>query len=48
MATADVQIPSTHKALVYDKPGSISTKIEEIETPKPGVGEVLVNLYVSP
>jgi alcohol dehydrogenase, propanol-preferring len=41
---ADVQIPSTHKALVYDEPGKISTKIEEIETPKPAHGEVLVNL----
>ena len=42
MATAEV--PSRHKALVYDEPGKISTKIEEIETPKPGVGEVLVHL----
>ena len=30
--------------MIYDNPGSISTKIEEIDTPKPGVGEVLVNL----
>jgi alcohol dehydrogenase, propanol-preferring len=37
-------VPSKHKALVYDNPGSISTKIEEIDTPKPGVGEVLVHL----
>ena len=42
MATVD--IPSRHKALVYDEPGKISTKIEEIDTPKPGVGEVLVHL----
>lgn len=41
---AAVQVPSRHKALVYDNPGTISTKIEEIETPKPGVGEVLVHL----
>jgi alcohol dehydrogenase, propanol-preferring len=39
-----VEVPSRHKALVYDNPGKISTKIEEVETPKPGVGEVLVNL----
>jgi len=39
-----VDVPTKHKALVYDNPGSISTKMEEIETPKPGVGEVLVNL----
>lgn len=37
-------IPTKHKAAVYDNPGSISTKIEEIDTPKPGVGEVLVHL----
>ena len=42
MATAEV--PSKHKAIVYDDPGKISTKIEEIDTPKPGVGEVLVHL----
>lgn len=41
---AAVQVPSRHKALVYDNPGSISTKLEEIDTPKPGSGEVLVNL----
>lgn len=41
---AAVEVPARHKALVYDNPGSISTKIEEVETPKPGVGEVLVNL----
>lgn len=41
---ATVEVPARHKALVYDNPGSISTKIEEVETPKPGVGEVLVNL----
>jgi alcohol dehydrogenase, propanol-preferring len=41
---AAVEVPSRHKALVYDNPGSISTKIEEVETPKPGVGEILVNL----
>jgi alcohol dehydrogenase, propanol-preferring len=37
-------IPKKHRAAVYDKPGSISTKIEEIETPEPGAGEVLVRL----
>ena len=41
---AAVDVPSRHKALIYDEPGKISTKIEEIETPKPGVGEVLVHL----
>jgi len=37
-------IPKTHKACVYDKPGSISTKVEEVETPEPGPGQVLVRL----
>lgn len=41
-------IPKTYKALVYDKPGEISTKVVELETPKPGPGEVLLKLYVSP
>jgi hypothetical protein len=41
---ASVEVPKKHKALVYDRPGSISTKIEELDTPEPGVGEVLVNL----
>ena len=41
---ASVEVPKKHKAAVYDKPGSISTKVEEIDTPEPGVGEVLVNL----
>ncbi|KAF2803959.1 GroES-like protein [Mytilinidion resinicola] len=40
----DIQIPKTHKAAVYDAPGTISTKIEMVETPTPGPGEVLVNL----
>ena len=37
---------SIHKAVVYDKPGEISTRIIEVETPKPGPGEILVNMYV--
>jgi propanol-preferring alcohol dehydrogenase len=37
-------IPKKYKAAVYDKPGSISTKIEELETPEPGPGDVLVKL----
>ena len=42
----DVQIPKKHKAVVYDKPGEISTKVVELDVPEPGPGEVLVNLYV--
>ncbi|KAI9665779.1 MAG: hypothetical protein M1821_003713 [Bathelium mastoideum] len=41
---AAVEIPKTYKAAVYDDPGTISTKIEELPTPEPGPGEVLVNL----
>ena len=37
-------IPKQHKAVVYDKPGTISTKIEELDTPEPGPGDVLVRL----
>jgi propanol-preferring alcohol dehydrogenase len=37
-------IPQKHKAIVYDKPGTISTKIVELDTPEPGPGDVLVNL----
>jgi propanol-preferring alcohol dehydrogenase len=48
MATAAAEqkfdIPKTYKAVVYDKPGTISTKIEELETPEPGAGDILVKL----
>jgi propanol-preferring alcohol dehydrogenase len=43
---ASVELPKKYKAAVYDKPGSISTKIEELDMPEPGPGEVLINLYV--
>lgn len=48
MATADVQIPKTHKAAVYDEPGKISIAVTDVETPEPGPGEVLINLFVFP
>ncbi|CVK86960.1 hypothetical protein FPRO06_06276 [Fusarium proliferatum] len=35
---------STHQAAVYDKPGELSTKVVDIETPSPPAGEVLVQL----
>jgi propanol-preferring alcohol dehydrogenase len=48
MATAATEktfdIPKKYKAIVYDKPGTISTKIEELATPEPGPGDVLVRL----
>lgn len=39
--------PAQHtrgKACVYDKPGNISIKVVEIDTPKPGPGEVLIRM----
>lgn len=47
MATADVQVPSTCKGVVYDKPGEVSVKVEnELKVPEPGPGQVLIKLYV--
>lgn len=39
-----MQIPTTQKALVYDKPGSISAKLVDIPVPTPKDGEVLIRL----
>lgn len=39
-------IPKTQKAVIYDQPGTVSTKIVDLEVPEPGAGEVLINLYV--
>ncbi|KAF1951124.1 alcohol dehydrogenase-like protein [Byssothecium circinans] len=44
-STSTMEIPKKNKAAVYDKPGTISTKVVELEVPEPGPGEVLVNLY---
>ncbi|KAF2463490.1 alcohol dehydrogenase-like protein [Lindgomyces ingoldianus] len=41
---SNVDLPKKYKAVVYDKPGSISTKIEELDMPEPGPGQVLINL----
>jgi hypothetical protein len=41
-APAKYDIPGKYKAIVYDKPGTISTKIVELDTPEPGpVSQVL-------
>ncbi len=45
---AAVAIPKQHKAIIFDKPGEVSTKIEMIDTPEPGQGEVLINLSAAP
>ncbi|KAJ5938203.1 hypothetical protein N7454_004545 [Penicillium verhagenii] len=44
MTTPDISIPQKQKAAVYDQPGTISTKVVEIDVPEPGDGEVLINL----
>lgn len=48
MATTETQksfdIPKKYKAIIYDKPGTISTKVEELDTPEPGAGDVLVRM----
>ncbi|BAE55236.1 hypothetical protein AFCA_002121 [Aspergillus flavus] len=42
MATSE--IPQKQKAVVYDQPGTVSTKVVELDVPEPGAGEVLINL----
>ncbi|KAI1167135.1 alcohol dehydrogenase-like protein [Nemania serpens] len=37
-------IPKTHKACVYDRPGSCSIAVQDVSTPEPAPGEVLVKL----
>ncbi|KAF2969681.1 hypothetical protein GQX73_g3910 [Xylaria multiplex] len=46
MSTANVapEVPTTHKACVYDKPGTCSIAIRDVPTPAPGPNEVLVKL----
>jgi propanol-preferring alcohol dehydrogenase len=41
------EIPKMQKAIIYDQPGTVSTKIVDLEVPEPGTGEVLINLYVN-
>lgn len=43
-----VEIPKKQKAVVFDQPGTVSTKVVEIDVPEPGAGEVLINLSVYP
>lgn len=48
MASAEVEIPKQYKAIVYDQPGKISTKIETLDTPDPGPNEILIKLCDCP
>jgi propanol-preferring alcohol dehydrogenase len=41
---ANAEIPKQHKACVFDNPGTCSVKVEMVDTPEPGPGEVLVKL----
>lgn len=41
---AAAQTPARHRAIVYDQPGQLSTKVVEVDTPKPGFGDVLVQM----
>jgi len=39
-----MSVPKKMLAAVYDKPGSVSTAVEELDVPTPGPGDVLVRL----
>lgn len=38
-------LPETYKAVVYDEPGKLSTKVVEKPIPEPAAGDVLIRLY---
>lgn len=37
-------IPKKYKAVIYDQPGKVSTKVVELDTPEPGYGQVLIRM----
>ncbi|KAH7010551.1 putative alcohol dehydrogenase [Ilyonectria destructans] len=39
-----VGVLGRHKAVIYDKPGTVSSQVVLVDTPEPGAGEVLINL----
>jgi hypothetical protein len=41
---AATEIPTKQKAIIYDNPGTVSTKVVELDVPEPGANEVLINL----
>ena len=43
---APPELPKTFKAMTYDDPGKISTKMDEHPLPEPEAGQVLIHLYV--
>ncbi|KAL3445686.1 alcohol dehydrogenase 2 [Aspergillus insuetus] len=44
MNMAAPEIPTKQKAIIYDNPGTVSTKVVELDVPEPGANEVLINL----
>jgi propanol-preferring alcohol dehydrogenase len=40
----DDDLPTSHQAVVYDQPGTLSAKVATVETPRPGFGQVLLKL----
>ncbi|KUI53528.1 Alcohol dehydrogenase 2 [Cytospora mali] len=38
------ELPAKYKAVIYDKPGQISTKVVELDMPEPASGDVLIKL----
>lgn len=37
-------LPAKFKAVIYDKPGEISTKVVEVDMREPAAGDVLIKL----
>lgn len=37
--------PSVQESIIYDEPGTLSTRVVEHSVPEPGSGEVLIRLY---
>lgn len=48
MASALPEVPKQHKAVICEKPGTISTQVLSPDTQEPGPGEVLINLRAMP
>lgn len=40
-----MNIPSVQASIIYDDPGTLSTRVVEHSIPEPGPGEVLIRLY---
>ncbi|KAI0483047.1 GroES-like protein [Xylariaceae sp. FL0804] len=38
------ELPKTYKAVIYDEPGKVSTKVVDLDMPEPGPGEVLIKM----